>query len=307
MTTLQEIYHRLIGHFGPLTGPAASRPWWPLFSDEPLLEILVGAVLVQQTRWETVEGAVLRLRDAGLLSIMALAEAESAMLAALIRPAAFHTQKAPGLIAIAGYIQTQYGDDMATILARPTAELRRELLSLPRIGPETADVIMLYAGNHQVFVVDAYTRRLFGRVTQNHGSAEGRESHGIESAEDRRRPGNPSWSPATNTIENGAGINWERAPYEAVRQYIEQELLLTPSVDYAEYHAQINEACVRYCLSTPRCDGPPARRVYSRQDGRESYLTSHEGCPLRAICGYYQAQISLTHGVGPQSPPMPDQ
>jgi endonuclease-3 related protein len=58
---------------------------------------------------------------------------------------------------------------------------------------------------------------------------------------------------------------------------------------YADFHAQINEACVRYCLSRPRCDGPPARRVYSAQAGRESYLSSDAGCPLRGVCAWYQA------------------
>jgi endonuclease III related protein len=282
MTTLHTLYTLLRDHFGPLTGPEASRPWWPIFGPDPLVEILVGAILVQQTRWETVEGAVLRLREAGLLSIPALAQAEPGALATLIRPAAFHTQKAPGLVAIAGYVQQHYAGSLATMLAQPSAALRRELLSLPRVGPETADVIMLYGGNHPVFVVDAYTRRLFGRVLNGDGAIDKEES-----------------------------FAWERAPYETVRQHIERELEITPSTPhpltgsathphtalYADYHAQINEACVRYCLSTPRCDGPPARRVYSLQQGRESYLASHEGCPLRSICRYYQGSRSITYNA----------
>ncbi|NJN18758.1 MAG: Fe-S cluster assembly protein HesB [Oscillochloris sp.] len=249
----------LHSHFGPLHGPAARRPWWPIFSEHAQLEIIVGAVLVQQTRWETVEAAIERLHGAGFLQVAALASADPDQLAALIRPAAFHTQKAPGLIAIARHIQRQYAGSVAALLNRPTQELRTELLALPRIGRETCDVIMLYAGGHAIFVIDEYTRRLFERVAP--------EEH-----------------------------RW-RAPYDVLRTAIEQVLQTAPQAAalaalYAEYHAQINEACVRYCLSKPRCDGPPARRIYSRQQGRENYLDRDEGCPLRAICATYQATRS---------------
>jgi endonuclease-3 related protein len=274
---LRTVYALLIAHFGALTGPGAARPWWPLYGDDAPFEILVGAVLVQQTRWETVEAAVLRLLAAGLLSPPALASAAAPELAAMIRPAAFHTQKAPGLIAIARHIAERYDGSTAALLARPTAALRAELLALPRIGRETCDVTMLYGGGHAVFVVDEYTRRLFERV-----------GPGMQTAKGTRQQ----------------GTLW-RAPYDELRLAIEDELALTPPRPqphartparphahklYAEYHAQINEACVRYCLARPRCDGPPARRVYSRQEGRESYLGSHEGCPLRPICGYYNGE-----------------
>jgi endonuclease-3 related protein len=229
-------------------------------SDDPAFEIILGAVLVQQTRWETVEAAVVRLLAADLLSPPALAAADPEALAAIIRPAAFHMQKAPGLITIARHICQHYAGSAAAMLARPTSELRPELLGLPRIGPETCDVIMLYAGGHPVFVVDEYTRRLFERVEV-----------GIQKAEGKRQSSSP----------------W-RLPYEAMRLAIEAELC-GPASLYADFHAQINEACVRYCLSRPRCDGPPARRVYSAQEGRESYLDSHVGGPLRGECAWYQA------------------
>jgi endonuclease-3 related protein len=265
---LIELYTALRDHFGPLHGPDARRPWWPLFSDDPATEILVGAVLVQQTRWETVEAATRRLLALGLLSPPALAAADPEALAALIRPAAFHSQKAPGLIAIARHICARYGGSTAAMLARPSAELRADLLTLPRVGPETCDAIMLYGGGHPVFVVDEYTRRLLERV------ATGDRGQG--------------------TGDRGQANLWRR-PYEQVRLAIEAELsspapgLLPLAPFYADFHAQINEACVRYCLSRPRCDGPPARRVYSIQQGRESYLASDAGCPLRAMCAWYRA------------------
>ncbi len=295
MIPLSTIYTLLRKHFGALHGPEATRPWWPIFSADPPFEILVGAVLVQQTRWETVEAALLRLLDAGLLEPPALAASDPAILAALIRPAAFHTQKAPGLIAIARRICERYAGSTALMLAQPTPALRAELLALPRIGPESCDVIMLYGGGHAVFVVDEYTRRLFERVgaegrTTNGGTTNGAKAAKATNAKIRRREAELSF--------------WRRGSYEQLRLAIEEELSsaqiapvsLSPGLPvspvqlYTDFHAQINEVCVRYCLARPRCDGPPARRVYSLQEGRESYLGSETGCPLRAVCAHYQAQ-----------------
>jgi endonuclease-3 related protein len=231
--------------------------------------MLLGAVLVQQTRWEAVEAAVLRLRDAGLLAPPALARADVETLIPLLRPVAFYRQKAAGLRALSAYLCDHYAADTARLLAQPTAPLRRELLALPRIGPETADVILLYIGQHPVFVIDDYTRRLFGRIAP----------HALTT------PAPP----------------WERARYAALQSFIEHELAAAaPSAPederqrlYASYHALINEQCVRYCVARrPRCDGPPARRVYSQQAGRDSYLHRHEGCPLRPVCAFYQSTRS---------------
>jgi endonuclease-3 related protein len=260
--TLHAIYHSLHQHFGPLPD------WWPIFGSDAPFEMLLGAVLVQQTRWEAVEAAVLRLRDAGLLAPPALAHADTETLAPLLRPVAFYRQKAAGLRALSAYLCEHYAADTARLLAQPTAPLRRELLALPRIGPETADVILLYIGQHPIFVIDDYTRRLFGRVAPQ------------------------AVAPAA------APPLWERARYAALQAHIEHELAAAaPSASederqrlYASYHALINEQCVRYCVARrPRCDGPPARRVYSQQAGRDSYLHRHDGCPLRPVCAYYQS------------------
>ncbi|NTW03908.1 MAG: Fe-S cluster assembly protein HesB [Oscillochloris sp.] len=266
MVSLRNLYAILRTHFGPLHGSNTRLPWWPLFGRDPPFEIIVGAVLVQQTRWETVEAAVLRLLATDMLSPAALTVAHPEALAAIIRPVAFHSQKALGLIAIVHHIGLHYDGSTAGMLARPTADLRAELLALPRIGPETCDVIMLYAGGHPVFVVDAYTRRLFERVDPEIGGE-------MPGAKDKRL--------------------WQ-APYEQLRLAIESELsdpalgLGPPAPVFSDLHAQINEVCVRYCLSRPRCDGPPARRIYSVQANRESYLTSNTGCPLRSVCAWYQ-------------------
>ncbi len=244
-----EIYHRLVAHFGWLYGPQAANPWWPIISANPQLEMVIGAVLVQQTRWEMVEDAIARLDAAGLIDLAALAQASAERLAMLIYPCAFYRQKAQGLIALAQAIQQRYGN-LQAMFARPTATLRAELLQLPRIGPETADVIMLYAGQHPLFVVDAYTRRIFARLAPEQ-------------------------------------LAWERVSYAQVQHAIAVDLPSDPIV-LADFHAQLNELAVRYCLVRPRCDGPPSRRVYSRQPGRNSFLDRHDGCPLRAVCAWYR-------------------
>ncbi|NJM06506.1 Fe-S cluster assembly protein HesB [Candidatus Gracilibacteria bacterium] len=255
---LINIYTQLRAFFGPLHGPDAAQPWWPLFGENAAFEIVLGAVLVQQTRWEAVEGAIERLFANGYRTPADFATAQVEELIALLRPVAFPTQKAVGLVAIAQHFVAYYKGDVLTLLARSTMELRSELLALPRIGRETADVIMLYASGHAIFVVDEYTRRLGERVAPE-------------------------------------ALPW-RAPYDTLRIAIEGELARTDNDHaplYADFHAQINEVCVRFCLSKPRCDGPPARRVYSHQPGRNAYLDRHDGCPLRAVCAFYQKELSI--------------
>ncbi len=282
--SLYSIYLALQTHFG------SNPTWWPIFGDDAPFEMMLGAVLVQQTRWETVEGAIVRLHQAGLLNPPALAQADVQHVTELLRPTAFHTQKAPGIMAISAYLCARYNGSAATLLAQPPAILRPELLSLPRIGPETADVIMLYAGGHPQFVVDDYTRRLLGRI-------------------DPQLPDHyPQSSTSVSPRVPGAtqrSFDWQRTRYAVVQQLIVTTLtsemealpcLAQPDDEYlsalfGDYHALINEQCVRYCLArNPRCNGPPARRVYSVQEGRESYLERHDGCPLRPVCAYYQLQ-----------------
>src|SRR5438067_3242506 len=123
--TMQDLQTRLLALYDALSAHFGHEPhWWPIVSDTPRFEILIGAVLVQQTRWETVEAAVVRLREAGLLAPAALAAADTAALAALIRPCAFHTQKAPGIQAICRHILDRYDRNVATLLAQERAPLR---------------------------------------------------------------------------------------------------------------------------------------------------------------------------------------
>jgi endonuclease-3 related protein len=151
---LYDIFNRLAAHFGPLH-------WWPA---QTPFEVVVGAILTQNTAWRNVEYAIANLRAAGVLSPAALREIDRVELENLIRPAGFFRQKAERLQLFARHLFARHGGELAALLAGPLDAVRAELLACKGVGPETADSILLYAGNHPSFVVDAYTRRLFTRL-----------------------------------------------------------------------------------------------------------------------------------------------
>ena len=134
--------------------------WWPAQSR---FEVIVGAYLTQNTSWTNVEKALGNLRKARLLTIRGIRRTPQPKLEQLIRPAGYFRQKAQRLKTFVSFLDERYGGSLARLFARPTAELRDELLALHGVGPETADSILLYAGDHPVFVVDAYTRRILER------------------------------------------------------------------------------------------------------------------------------------------------
>lgn len=151
---LAEIYAALAGSYGP-------RHWWPA---ETPFEMAIGAILTQNTAWSNVERAIAALRAAGALSRDGLAALDGARLQSLIRPAGFFRQKAERLQGFAAYLQRHHDGALERMLAGELAVVRGELLAIKGIGPETADSILLYAGGHATFVVDAYTRRLMSRL-----------------------------------------------------------------------------------------------------------------------------------------------
>ena len=153
MSTLQEMYDRLLAHFG-------SQHWWP--ADSPF-EVLVGAVLTQNTNWANVTKALDNLRAAKLLSFQALHALPAQDLAPLIRPSGYYILKAKRLKNLLQLIADEADGDLALFFEQPLAELRPKLLQVKGIGPETADSILLYGGNKAIFVVDAYTHRLLSR------------------------------------------------------------------------------------------------------------------------------------------------
>lgn len=147
-----EYYEALISAFGP-------QGWWP---GETPIEVVVGAILTQNTAWTNVEKAIGNLKRASSLSYNALHRLPEEDLATLIRPAGYFNVKAKRLKSFLNHVSLCHGN-LKKFLSLPAERLRAELLSINGIGPETADSIILYAANETEFVVDAYTRRIFAR------------------------------------------------------------------------------------------------------------------------------------------------
>jgi len=150
---IRAYYHTLFSAWG-------RQHWWPAQSR---LEMIVGAYLTQNTSWKNVEKALGNLRKARVLTVSGIRHTPRPELEQLIRPAGYFRQKAQRLKTFVSFLDERYGGSLARMFARPTGELRDELLALNGVGPETADSILLYAGNHPVFVVDAYSRRILER------------------------------------------------------------------------------------------------------------------------------------------------
>jgi endonuclease-3 related protein len=134
--------------------------WWPA---ETPFEVIVGAYLTQNTAWTNVERALTQLREAGLLSLEGVRSIEIGELEKLIRSAGYFRQKAARLKQFVAFLDQRYGGSLERMFSTSTEQLREELLALNGVGPETADSILLYAGQHPIFVVDAYTRRILER------------------------------------------------------------------------------------------------------------------------------------------------
>jgi endonuclease III related protein len=159
-------FGELLRYYEAMSGALGPMRWWPA---QTPFEVIVGAILTQSTAWGNVERAIANLRSARLLTPSAMLRVRTSRLAALVRPSGYFRQKAKKLKAFVRFLQTGYGGSLKRMFLTPTSELREKLLSIHGIGPETADSILLYAGNHPVFVVDAYTHRIFGR----HGITDG--------------------------------------------------------------------------------------------------------------------------------------
>ena len=150
---IRAYYHTLFSAWG-------RQHWWPAQSR---FEMIVGAYLTQNTSWTNVKKALGNLRKVRLLTVSGIRRTPQRELEQLIRPAGYFRQKAQRLKTFVSFLDERYSGSFERMFARPTAELRDELLALNGVGPETADSILLYAGNHPVFVVDAYTRRILER------------------------------------------------------------------------------------------------------------------------------------------------
>jgi len=153
MNKLQEIYEILLDHFGP-------QRWWP---GETPFEIMVGAVLTQNTNWTNVSKAIANLKKEDLLSFEKLHGLPVEVLAEKIRPAGYFNLKAARLKNLFNFVAREHNGSIEDMFAMDRHSLREEILTVKGIGPETADSILLYAGNKPVFVVDTYTHRIFVR------------------------------------------------------------------------------------------------------------------------------------------------
>jgi endonuclease-3 related protein len=152
-TTLWSIYDRLNDHFGDLK-------WWP---GESAIEIIIGAILTQNTAWRNVEVAIDRLRQEGLLDQHQLLRVDDKTLETLIRPSGYYRIKTQRLKAFIHFLFERYDGSLEQLFTGDIGFLRNELLQVKGIGEETADSIILYAGHKPIFVVDAYTRRILER------------------------------------------------------------------------------------------------------------------------------------------------
>ena len=200
--------------------------WWP---GETPFEVCVGAILTQNTNWNNVERAIANLKQSGALTPSTLHELPLARLAELIRPAGYLNVKARRLRAFTRCLIEEHGGELAQLFAGETATARERLLAIHGIGPETADCMLLYAGDHLSFVIDAYTQRIFARH---------------------------DWLPATATYAEA-----QRACAGALKNKPPAE-----SLDYwQDYHAQIVMVGKSYCRPRePRCDQCPLKPLLPR-------------------------------------------
>jgi endonuclease III related protein len=236
---------QIISVYSALARAWGRQHWWPACRR---FEVIVGAYLTQNTNWTNVEIALRKLRSAGVLSIAGIRDISLSKLQGLVRSSGYFRQKAYRLKVFVKFLDQNYGGSLNRMFAQPTAELREQLLALNGVGPETADSILLYAGQHPIFVVDAYTKRIAAR-------------HGIlpETAkyEDFRllfeRALSGGVKPATNSPDllQGAGHSPSRMSLAA----------RTPLAQvFNEMHGLLVGVGKNYCLkSRPRCDLCPLK------------------------------------------------
>ncbi|MGH9710069.1 MAG: endonuclease III domain-containing protein, partial [Candidatus Acidiferrales bacterium] len=160
---MQLYYPALYEKLGP-------QSWWPAKTP---FEVIVGAILTQNTNWTNVERAIANLRREHLLSPRAIERVSPAHLALLIRSSGYFRQKTRKLKTFVRFLRDEYSGSLKRMFQTSTAELREKLLGVHGIGPETADSILLYAGAKEIFVVDAYTKRILSR----HGWVNGRATY----------------------------------------------------------------------------------------------------------------------------------
>ncbi len=249
---IPSYYRALLRAWGP-------QDWWPAHTR---FEVIVGAYLTQNTAWTNVERALRNLRKAGLLSLAGIRNTPLRRLERYVRSAGYFRQKARRLKNFVKFVDERYQGSLTRMFARPTHELREELLSLNGVGPETADSILLYAGGHPVFVVDAYTRRIF-------------ERHGLIGAKAK-------YEEIRELVERGFAEYQEAdcdppaplSPLPGRRRHKYRIPGAAPAaVAYDEFHALLVQAAKHHCRkASAQCQGCPLEIFLAgmRQEARRS-------------------------------------
>ena len=213
---LRQMHDTLAAAYGP-------QHWWPARTS---FEVILGAYLTQNTAWKAVERSLGNLRQAGVLTLDGLRSISLEDLQSLIRPSGFPTRKGPALKAFVTMVDEEFAGSLDLFAMSPTVALRRRLLALPGVGPETADAILLYALNHPVPVADEYLRR----IAQRHQL--------VAPAPARKRRG-----------------------YESLVLLTRQAFASDPSARHPrlfnEFHALTVAVGKAHCSATPRCAGCP--------------------------------------------------
>jgi endonuclease-3 related protein len=222
--TPNKLYQQLFDDFGNLN-------WWPMDKEyhrvnknDPRFEIIVGAILTQNTTWSNVEKAIKNLKLKKMLDIKNISNIHSDELQKLIRPSGFFNQKATRLKKIANFFVKNYSGNLDDFFNSNMNKIRKELLSINGIGPETADSILLYAGNLPIFVVDAYTKRICERLPLNTNS---------------------SYYDIQNYFES-----------DLSKKFLKKEL----TEIYNQLHAMIVTLAKKYCKKNPDCTDCPLKK-----------------------------------------------
>jgi endonuclease III related protein len=244
--TVRAMYRKLSRAWG-------RQHWWPA---ETSFEVIVGAILTQNTSWTNVERALATLRDAGRLSVAGIREVPQTKLEELVRSSGYFRQKAQRLKNFVTFLDARYGGSLERMFAAPTEELRAELLALNGVGPETADSILLYAGNHAIFVVDAYTRRVLVRHEAVSASAKYDEIRSLVERALRREQPLPA-------VFEGPGDRQRPRAHQASAMSIAQRSPLAQV--YNEMHGLFVQVGKHYCLKRkPKCEVCPLGSMLKR-------------------------------------------
>jgi endonuclease III related protein len=234
---LRRAYKLMRARFG-------HQHWWP---GETAFEVCVGAILTQNTAWTNVERAIANLKTARVLEPKKLFALPESRLAELIHPAGYFNMKARRLRSFLRVLVEEFGGDLSPLFAGETPVVRERLLAIHGIGPETADSLLIYAGGHHSFVVDAYTKRIFERHRWSS------KSTSLRYATPRREVQSP---------KSSIGYDELKALCEsALDEKLESERL-----DYwQDYHAQLVMVGKHFCRTrAPRCEKCPLKSLLPR-------------------------------------------